>query len=207
VKKSVLTVIVVFLVVIANAWHSRSRPGSTKSMVKDEVMVQPKLFYAPVEDFVAATDLRKYQVEQRNILKDDANLTIQYKKLRGAMEEQQQALNEALIAADPKVVAAMVKMQAMHKAENQSPSSGSVPAARGAPLTVEDLKEIQAARQMALQKHPDFARKSVALAQKMTALQETLDAEMIKHDPSTAAVISRLKARPAPLVADRSSGP
>ena len=78
-----------------------------------------------------------------------------------------------------------------------SPTSGK---ATGITISPEEWQELRAARSTAMQTNPDLIAEDKKLSERMSALEDKLDAVMVKANPSIAPIIAKFEAgrrRPA----------
>lgn len=139
---------------------------------------------------VKPKEWQEFQADRDTTLKTDAAIAPEYQALLAEMQTQQNALDAAMIKADPKVALALAKLELIRK---HVPAPGSTPAKpKIYVLTPAEWQHIQAARQAALKANPDFDQKAMQLAAQLQALQQKVDAAMAKADPNVAPIMAKL---------------
>ncbi|HUB66025.1 MAG TPA: hypothetical protein VL981_00910 [Candidatus Methylacidiphilales bacterium] len=90
---------------------------------------------------------------------------------------------------------------AQQPAPASAPPPGAPPGGAGQiTITQQEWQELRAARAAALQANPGLQAKNAKLIEEMRALQDKIDAAMIKADPTIAPLLSRFEGgRPHPV--------
>jgi hypothetical protein len=198
-----LLIVLVSLAVLVSA--GRSRLGSSRI---SSFVVVPKVLLdkaAPLPrppSFLPNSQWQEYHSARKAALASNPALLAEYKEILQEMDGQQKKVDGAMVKANPKATEAVTKLEALraHNGVSTSSSSSAV-----SPMAVEDWKEIRAARTAAIQANPSLMAKSKKLLERMKALQSSLDAAMIKKDPSLSPIVKKFEGRPASLAANSSS--
>ena len=155
---------------------------------------------------MARDEWQKYRSAREKALQDTPALQAEYQDILKGMDAQQGKLDAAMLKADPKlgpVLAKLNALKAQHSTSPQNKTAGNTPAPS---LTPNDWQELRTARNQAIQSDSEFNLTSKKLIDRMRALEDKLDATMIKTDPSLIPVIAKFEAgrRPGPALVNAS---
>lgn len=127
----------------------------------------------------------EYRFERVTVIRTNPDLAAESKQLEAAAKSQAQAVEAAMMKADPSVGPLLARLAALLKGSWYAPAEGEM-------LTAADWQKIRATRAAALQANPDLVAANKAVKEKKQAFDAKVDAALIKADPSLAGLIGRM---------------
>jgi 2-oxo-4-hydroxy-4-carboxy--5-ureidoimidazoline (OHCU) decarboxylase len=132
----------------------------------------------------------EYRFERLMVVRANPDLAAAADALKADTKSQAQAVEAAMVKADPSVAPLLTKLAALLNGNWYAPAEGDV-------LSFADWQKIRAARAAALQANPDLVSSQKALKDKKEALDAKVDATLVKADPSLAGLVGKLNERDA----------
>jgi hypothetical protein len=125
----------------------------------------------------------EYRFERLTVIRTYPNLAAEADALKAGTEAQKQAVEAAMVKADPAVTQLLVKVTALLNGNWYNPDEGNM-------LSFADWQKLRAARAAALQANPKLVSAQEALKAEKEAFDAKVDEALVKADPSLAGLIN-----------------
>ena len=129
----------------------------------------------------------EYRFERLTVVRTNPELAAAAEQLKSDTKKQEQAVEAAMVKADPSVAPLLTKLASLLKGNWYAPAESDM-------LSFADWQKIRAARAAALQANPDLVSAQTALKVKKEALDAKVDAALVKADPSLAELVGKMNA-------------
>lgn len=150
------------------------------------VLLAGRLFAADLDPAtMTEAEWTEYRFERLTVIRTTPELSAESKELEAEAMAQTQAVDAAMVKADPSVEPLLAKLSALLKGNWYAPAEGDM-------LSAADWTKIRAARAAALQENPGLVAANSAQKEKRRAFDAKVSSALIKADPSLTGLIEKL---------------
>lgn len=132
----------------------------------------------------------EYRFERLTVVRTNSDLAAESKQIQEEAQDQEEAVETAMVKADPAVAPLLVKRKALLKGNWYAPAESDM-------LSWRDWQTLRAARVAALEAAPDLVASGEALKEKKQNFEAKVHAALAREDPSLAPLIQTLGIRGA----------
>lgn len=132
----------------------------------------------------------EYRFERLAVVRANPDLAAASQQLKADTEKQEQAVEAAMVKADPSIASLLARRAALLKGNWHAPAEADA-------LSWADWQKLRAARAAALTANPGLIAANADLKEKKNALEARVDAVLVKADPGLAGLVEKLNKRDA----------
>jgi hypothetical protein len=137
---------------------------------------------------MSEAEWKQYRFERLTVVRTDPGLEAESKALDAETKKQEQAVEAAMVKADPAVAPLLVKSAALLEGNWYAPDAKNA-------LSWADWQTLRAARAAALAASSDLISAAQALKEKKKSFEAKVDAALVKADPGLAGLVEKLGKR------------